>query len=108
MITIAVRLKHWILQSSSLTMFSGAIPMIIRYWAIFVLGIMIGGELFDCHASVILTLLKYRASHHDRSVICHVSSIQKDTCSSHCDFYTCPDQHCSSDRPMAEDAGFSW
>jgi hypothetical protein len=89
-------------------MFSGAISMIISNWAIFVMGIMIGGELFDCNASVILTLLKYHASHHGRSVTCHVSAIQKDTCPSHSDPYTCPGQRCSSDRPMAEDAGYSW
>jgi hypothetical protein len=107
-ITIAVRLKHWILQSSSLTIFSGAISMTISNWASFVVNLIVGGELFDCSASVILIWLKCRASHHGRSVICHVSAIQEDTCPSHCDPHTYPDRPCSSDCPMAEDTSFSW
>jgi hypothetical protein len=82
--------------------------MIISNWASFVMTVIIGGELFDYSASVISTSLKYHASHHGHSFICHVSAIPKDTRPSHCDLYTCPDQHCSSDRPMAEDAGYSW
>jgi hypothetical protein len=82
--------------------------VIISNWALCVMGIMIGGELFNCNASVMLTSLKYHESHHSRSVTCHVSAIQKDTRPSHCDPYTCPDQQCSSDPPMAGDISFSW
>jgi hypothetical protein len=86
-------------------MFSGAISLIIINWALVVMGIMIDGELFNCNASVMFTLLKYHDSHHGRSVTCHVSAIQKDTCPSH---YTWPDQQCGNAPPMAEDVGFSW
>jgi hypothetical protein len=89
-------------------MFSGVITLIISDWASLVIDVMVGGELFDCSASVILTSLKYHASHHGHSLTCHVSAIKKDTCPSHCDLYTYPDHHCSSDCPITEDTGFSW
>jgi hypothetical protein len=55
---------------------SGIIVFDTTNWTDEVVNAILGGELYT---STILTSLKNPASHHDRSVTCHVSAIQKDT-----------------------------
>jgi hypothetical protein len=50
-------------------------------WMSDVVNVILGGELYT---SVILTWLKHHASHHDRSIICNVSAIQKGADISRC------------------------
>jgi hypothetical protein len=65
--------------------FSGLIVDITGNWMIVVANFVLGGELLSWRISAVaLTWLKYHASHHDHSLTCHVSAIQKDAYLSLC------------------------
>ncbi|KAG2037719.1 hypothetical protein BDR03DRAFT_956660 [Suillus americanus] len=61
------------------------------------------GKLPHSNTSVILTRIKYHASHCEQSVTCHVSTIEKDAHLSHRNLPTCHDRlrsvHCNSKQP---------
>jgi hypothetical protein len=61
--------------------FSGLIAYDAWCWMSDVVDVMLAGELYT---SVVLTLLKHHASHHDRPITCHVSAIKKDADISRC------------------------
>jgi hypothetical protein len=50
---------------------------------------MLCGELGTCEISMVLTWPKHTASHHDHSVICYVSTVQKDPDISDCHLPGC-------------------
>jgi hypothetical protein len=86
-----VRLGHWALWGSSLTVFLGTIVYFLKDWTGAIVNAILGGELLQwLHYHSDIDMIYY-SSHHNCSVTCHVSAIQTNVDISHCNLPGYPD-----------------